>query len=46
MNNADKHLGTAKHLVDTVDSLLLITHHGRIVVDGLFSKPLIHSLSH
>jgi len=46
MNNVHKHLGTAKHLADPVSSLLLITHHGRTVVDGLFSKPLIHSLSH
>jgi hypothetical protein len=46
MNNARKHLGTAQHLADPVSPLLLITHHSRIVVDGLFSKPLIHSLSH
>jgi hypothetical protein len=46
MDNVRKHLGTAQHLVDPVSSLFLITHHDRIVVDDLFSKQLIHSLSH
>lgn len=47
MNNVRKHyLGKAQYPVHPVSSLLLITHHDRIVVDGLFSKQLIHSLSH
>lgn len=45
MNNVSRYSGTAQQLVDPVTSLMLITHHGIMVVDRLFSKLLIHSLS-